>query len=104
MWLTPKEVEVIGLMISLVSDAYHIAPHNAVRYEVKKGDVAIRKFSKRSPSAFRSGHCWDQAVWGPLQPQQIGVALVHSAVRLSSEAQVPHFRLRLQFAAPCPYS
>jgi hypothetical protein len=26
MWLTPKEVEVIGLMISLVSDAYHIAP------------------------------------------------------------------------------
>src|SRR5579859_2378551 len=26
MWLTRKEVEVIGLMISLVSDAYHIAP------------------------------------------------------------------------------
>jgi len=29
MWLTPKEVEVslvTGLMISLVSDAYHIAP------------------------------------------------------------------------------
>jgi len=26
MWLTPKEVGVTGLMISLVSDAYHIAP------------------------------------------------------------------------------
>src|SRR5579859_708686 len=26
MWLTPKEVEVTGLRISLVSDAYHIAP------------------------------------------------------------------------------
>jgi hypothetical protein len=26
MWVTPKEIEVTGLMISLVSDAYHIAP------------------------------------------------------------------------------
>ena len=35
MWLTPKEVEVIGLMISLVSDAYHIAPTKPVHDDLK---------------------------------------------------------------------
>jgi len=35
MWLTPKEVEVIGLMISLVSDDYHIAPTKPVHDDLK---------------------------------------------------------------------
>ena len=35
MWLTPKEVEVTGLMISLVSDAYHIAPTKPAHDDLK---------------------------------------------------------------------
>ena len=48
MWLTPKEVEVTGLMISLVSDAYHIAPdtlyiHDTYRIRFLFLDLVVTK-------------------------------------------------------------
>jgi len=44
MWLTPKEVEVTGLMISLVSDAYHIALTKApyfTQFEIVNNTLAF---------------------------------------------------------------